>query len=124
MTPYQLQHFNGLKRQAPNRLVEIYHITKTDNIANIYQHGLLPKIGKNSKDLDEDKPRIYFFSTPVYATDALLNWFGDLYDLDTPLTEITVQLPIKLLNKQANLDWEVTTTQPISSKYIVATENC
>ena len=124
MTPYQLQHFNKLKKQAPNRLVEIYHITKTDNMPNIYQHGLLPKIGKNSKDLDEDKPRIYFFSTPVYATDALINWFGDLYDLDTPLTEITVQLPIKLLNKQANLDWEVTTTQPVSSKYIVATEDC
>lgn len=124
MTPYQLQQFNKLKKQAPNRLVEIYHITKTDNMPNIYQNGLLPKIGKNSKDLDEDKPRIYFFSTPVYATDALLNWFGDLYDSDTPLTEITVQLSIKLLNKQANLDWEVTTTQPIPSKYIVATEDC
>lgn len=91
---------------------------------NIYQHGLLPKIGNNAKNLDETKPRIYFFSTPVYATDALLNWFGDLYDLDTPLTEIIVQLPIKLLNKQEDLDWEITTTQPISSKYIVATEDC
>lgn len=124
MTPYQLQHFNELKRQAPNRLVEIYHITKTNNMPNIYQNGLLPKIGKNSKNLGETKPRIYFFSTPVYAIDALLNWFGDLYDLDTPLTEITVQVPIKLLNKQEDLDWEVTTNQPISSKYIVATEDC
>lgn len=37
----------------------LFHVTEQENLPSILEHGLVPKIGKNSATIGEDTPRIF-----------------------------------------------------------------
>lgn len=54
-----------------------YHITTKKAYNKIKKEGLIPKIGKLSKEYGEKEKRIYFFLSKEEAENALSNWLGE-----------------------------------------------
>lgn len=105
----------------PNQLV--YHVTPTRNLPSIRKLGLIPRIGPNSRQLGETQPLIYLFPTRVDVNDALMNWLGDQYDDDEPLSLLTLNVPSSLLSK-STVDYELISTHIINPKYIINIQPC
>jgi hypothetical protein len=55
----------------------VYHVTTKKYYQKIKKQGLIPRIGKLSKEYGEKEKRIYFFITKEEVDNALLNWFGE-----------------------------------------------
>lgn len=81
--------------------MNLFHITKTENIPYIKSEGLKPFIGINSSSYGETKPAIYFFMNKETMEDALVNWMGDLFEEDEQLSVITVDVKEHLIHKSS-----------------------
>ena len=63
-----------------------YHITRSENVSSIMASGLQP-----TKPMDmQDVEGVYLFKSVDAAEDALMNWLGDRFDEDEPLTLLRV----------------------------------
>ena len=47
--------------------MELYHVTKGENVASILQKGLIPTIGKYAKEMGEYIPSVWLFPV-MYLT--------------------------------------------------------
>ena len=63
-----------------------YHITRSENVPLIMKGGLLPSKPDDMQDVEG----VYLFKSVMDAGDALMNWFGDRFDEDEPLTLLRV----------------------------------
>jgi hypothetical protein len=63
-----------------------YHITRSENVPSIMAGGLEPTKPRDMEDVEG----VYLFKSAVAAEDALMNWLGDRFDEDEPLTLLRV----------------------------------
>jgi len=63
-----------------------YHITRSENVPLIMKGGLLPSKPDDMQDVEG----VYLFKSVMDAEDALMNWLGDRFDEDEPLTLLRV----------------------------------
>ena len=70
----------------------VYHITPTKNLSSIEKHGLMPKLGDRSSKIAGEQSGIYTFPNKDAAEDALMNWLGDEFDEDEPLTMLKINI--------------------------------
>ena len=63
-----------------------YHITRSENVPSIMRSGLTPVKPMDMEDVEGG----YLFRSAVAAEDALMNWLGDRFDEDDPLTLLRV----------------------------------
>lgn len=96
---------------------EYYHITPTENVHSIMKNGLKPSIGERSAKLGE-KPSTFLFKHKTDAGDALMNWMGDEYDEDTPLSLLKVKLPKEIKAHQTEAGYEHQVFHHIHPKHI------
>lgn len=57
-----------------------YHVTPASNLRSILSKGILPQVGRRSKICRENAARSYFFPDLADLEDALLNWFGEVFE--------------------------------------------
>lgn len=65
----------------------MFHVTPSENLAGILEHGLVPDIGSRSKELGELTPMVYLFTD----MDSLENacWLEDyFYDDELVVVEV------------------------------------
>jgi len=63
-----------------------YHVTRSGNVPSIMKGGLTPSKPDDMQDVEG----IYLFKSIIGAEDALMNWLGDRFDEDDPLTLLRV----------------------------------
>ena len=56
--------------------IPLYHVTPLDQVSNILETGLEPRIGPRSEAM-ELEPRIWLFGDQESVDQALMNWLGD-----------------------------------------------
>jgi hypothetical protein len=95
----------------------LYHITPTKNLSQIKRVGILPREPQDMKD----KKAVYLFPDRISLDDAMMNWMGDRFDDDEPLSLISIN-PQGLNIQRSVVDFEVMTYQPIPVKNIVKIE--
>lgn len=95
----------------------LYHVTPPANIAGILQNGLLPQIGERSAIAGETIPAVFCFSSLDDVESALMNWLGDQFDDEQPLSLLQL-----VLDSDADLgegaDYEVVVLSPIRAESI------
>lgn len=101
--------------------MNLFHITKNENIPFIQSEGLKPSIGINSSSYGETKPAIYFFMDKKTMEEALVNWMGDLFEEDDGLSVITVDVKEHLIHK-SSASYECCVFHHISSHNIICIE--
>lgn len=71
---------------------EVYfHVTPTKNVESIMVKGLIPQSGDRSVQMGDHG--IYLFPSMDEAEHAVMNWLGDEFEEDEPLTMLRVTLP-------------------------------
>lgn len=58
----------------------LYHVTERRLLAEIFDQGLLPRIGERSEMCGETTPAIYLFPDLASCDTALSSWLGDTFD--------------------------------------------
>lgn len=71
----------------------LYHVTPPANIPGILRDGLLPQIGERSAIAGEAVPAIFCFAGLDETENALMNWLGDYFDEEEPLSLLRIDLP-------------------------------
>ena len=71
-----------------------FHVTEFKNLDSIIEHGLVPKIGKNSKDCGETEERIYFFINKQELETGMLGWLGELFDDEDDAKEPLIYIEV------------------------------
>ncbi|PSR32192.1 MAG: hypothetical protein C7B46_15360 [Sulfobacillus benefaciens] len=95
-----------------------YHVTPQSNLGRIFLYGLVPQCGTRSADRG-DAAAVYLFRSAEAMQDALLNWFGDLFDDDTPLNILAVRLPAHWPTRETpHAPWEVSSLSPIPPRFL------
>lgn len=69
-----------------------YHVTPTQNLRSVMKNGLVPNIGDRSSKIAGEQSGIYLFPSVEAAEDAVMNWLGDEFDEDEPLTLLKVNI--------------------------------
>lgn len=69
-----------------------WHVTPTKNLRSIKKIGLQPRIGNRSTQLDEPEA-VFLFNSLEDAKEAVMNWLGDEFDEDEPLTMLRITIP-------------------------------
>lgn len=69
-----------------------YHVTPTQNLRSVMKNGLVPNIGDRSSKIAGEQNGIYLFPSVEAAEDAVMNWLGDEFDKDEPLTLLKVNI--------------------------------
>ncbi|WP_346798108.1 hypothetical protein R5M92_04285 [Halomonas sp. Bachu 37] len=95
-----------------------YHVTLKENLPSIQAHGLMPMIGRFSKELGETIPAVYLFPSAEACKNALLNWLGEAYEEHEEETGVACELVILELQPDActlerHLEWEHVSHAPI-----------
>lgn len=101
--------------------MNLFHVTKYENILSIQSEGLKPSIGINSSSYGETKPAIYFFIDKKTMEEALANWMGDLFEEEDELSVITVDVKENLIHK-SSASYECCVFHHISSDNIICIE--
>lgn len=70
----------------------VYHVTPTQNLRSVMKNGLVPNIGDRSSKIAGEQSGIYLFPSVEAAEDAVMNWLGDEFDEDEPLTLLKVNI--------------------------------
>lgn len=84
---YEMRNWINLLEEA------FYHVTPAANVPAIMRDGLVPRIGDRSAALGEQEAAIYLFPSIEAAEDAIMNWLGDEFEEDEPMTLLRVNLP-------------------------------
>lgn len=91
-----------------------YHVTPTVNLASIQANGLVPQSGGRSEQMGDHG--IFMFASPEDAEDAVMNWLGDEFGEDEPLTLLKITLPAEAnVSREA---FEIVCHDPIPPQYI------
>ena len=92
-----------------------YHITRSENVPSIMGTGLEP-----TKPIDmEDVEGVYLFKSVASAEDALMNWLGDRFDEDEPLTLLRVDgAGVEELDTDAASGFEAISKTTIAPEFI------
>lgn len=69
-----------------------YHVTTAGIARKILKHGLLPGIGKRSRQI-EKRPAIHLFKTYDDVENALMNWLGEEFGENIKLALLRVKIP-------------------------------
>ncbi len=67
-----------------------FHVTPSENVESILSGGLVPRTGARSEKLGDHG--IFLFRSAEDAEDAVMNWMGDEFGEDEPLTLLRVVL--------------------------------
>lgn len=73
-----------------SRMIQMYHVTPTQNVRSIMSTGLIPQVGDRSSKVDE-QPGIHLFADWDTMEDAVMNWMGDEFE-DDELTLLQVMV--------------------------------
>lgn len=103
-------------------VLELYHVTETKNVANILEVGLEPRIGPRSKLLQEKEKAVYLFKTKEDAEDGIINWFGDLFNKNEPLSLLMITLISTMENRLKEIGFEYQCSALIPKEYITDTQ--
>lgn len=100
-----------------------FHVTPMENVQNIMEHGLVPKIGERSGAQGEETPAIYLFPTMDDMDNALSNWlrewFEDAYGPDVELAIVKAFLPPDIyVHYDLSVAYECYVTEPIPSGHL------
>lgn len=100
-----------------------FHVTPMENVQNIMEHGLVPKIGERSGAQGEETPAIYLFPTMDDMDNALSNWlrewFEDTYGPDVELAIVKAFLPPDIyVHYDLSVAYECYVTEPIPSRHL------
>lgn len=76
--------------KVAGEMLTLYHVTPSDNVPSISKNGLVPQIGPRSRSLGESKLITYFFPDRDAAEQAVMNWLGEEFEEDEPLTLLEV----------------------------------
>ena len=95
-----------------------YHVTPTVNIPRILEQGLLPQTGDRALLMNEDEDAIYMFPSREDVDNALMNWLGDEFEEDEPLSLLEIELPPGMEATPTTVQWEWAVYEPIPPEYI------
>lgn len=100
-----------------------FHVTPMENVQNIMEHGLVPKIGERSGAQGEETPAIYLFPTMDDMDNALSNWLGewfeDAYGPDVEFAIVKAFLPPDIyVHYDLSAAYECYVTEPIPSRHL------
>ena len=70
----------------------VYHVTPTRNVKRIMQQGLIPQAGDRSQKIAGEDTGVYTFPDLETAESAVMNWLGDEFDEDEPLTMLAINI--------------------------------
>lgn len=94
-----------------------YHVTPARNVKSILKNGLTPKIGSRSRALGEKHKAVYLFKSKEHAHEGVMNWLGDHFHEDTPLSMLKVKIPHDTPRK-SGADYEHVITGHIHPSHI------
>ena len=95
----------------------LYHVTHVDNLDSILQNGLIPTIGKYSKEMGETEPAVWLFQDLDTAEEMTPVWLYPFYGYD--LVYLSVELPDDYpLDYSSGSDCEVCVLETITPDHI------
>lgn len=110
--------------------IPLYHVTPLDQVSNILETGLEPRIGPRSEGM-ELEPRVYLFGDQESVDQALMNWLGDeMYGAEwrSGYAVLRIDLPANWFKERrvektfhpygSERSWEWTTSENISGEFI------
>lgn len=107
-----MRHFIQIVENAQEGV--FYHVTPSVNVPNIRKHGLDPQAGERSQKMGDHG--IYLFGSTEDAEDAVMNWLGNEFEEDEPLTLLKVSLPAGArVTREA---FEIVCHEPIPADHI------
>lgn len=99
-----------------------FHITLGSSLDSIFVQGLIPQIGKRSKELGESEA-IFLFPDEESMETALYNWLGewyyDNYGEDIELALLKIDVPTNFPIENGEVEYEKISRIPIPPKYIM-----
>lgn len=121
--PTQYSHTELLHVPPKDKSRCFFHVTPMENVQNIMEHGLVPKIGERSGAQGEETPAIYLFPTMDDMDNALSNWLGewfeDIYGPDVELAIVKAFLPPDIyVHYDLSVAYECYVTEPIPSQHL------
>ena len=100
----------------------VYHVTLKDNLIDIFENGLIPKIGELSAKAEEPIERIYLFPNIDDMNTALANWFGEVLEETfgeyVNCCSLKIELPDNFPLSEGEVEYECYSYIPIPPKYI------
>jgi hypothetical protein len=106
---------------ADRRGMLFYHVTPMRNLPRIRREGLLPKIGRRSRDLGEPAAAIYLFASVDDAENAISNWLGEYFET-TRLALLAVDLPAGIPVTEVAFERQVFAPIPPSAISVLDTD--
>lgn len=89
-----MEHTNEPTAHDTGEIPEtMFHVTEKKNLTTILSKGLRPSIGTRSAKVGETEPAVFLFRTESDMEYALMNWLGDEFDEDVPLSILSVRIP-------------------------------
>lgn len=102
----------------------VFHITQNSHLDKIFAEGLLPRIGRRSKECGEKEPAIFCFPSRDDCDTALAGWLGECF-ADVPengLSILEIHIPAgSALREDAG--FEVAVLGPIAPENIIRVYN-
>lgn len=99
----------------------MFHITRTTNVSNIIEQGLVPTIGPLSRLAGQVTPCVFLFPSMDDAVHALMNWYGEEIDALAEEAGEAIELCIIEINasqvttSQGAVAWECVSFETIPS---------
>lgn len=96
-----------------------FHVTPTINIPSILERGL---VISTPKDMEAELKAVYLFPDYDSMENAVINWFGDRFDADIPLSLLTIDSKNLILSHN-DVGYEVLSFNTIPPETIVKVES-
>lgn len=100
--------------------MELFHVTKRDNLESIMKDGLLPQIGKYAEEMGEPTPGVWMFPSLEDAEEMAPIWLEPVYGSD--LVFLRIDLPSGYDVESTGSDYELFTTERIPPNHISVVE--
>lgn len=81
--------------------INLFHVTRAENLDAINAHGLVPAIGERSAALGETEAAIYCYRSLADVTDGLGTWLGECFEEDEELIIIELTVPLAWTQSEA-----------------------
>jgi hypothetical protein len=75
-----------------------YHVTPTENLNSILYKGLISRLGERSSKIEDESDGVFLFGSKEEATDAVMNWLGDEFEENEPLSLLKISIPLNRLS--------------------------
>lgn len=94
----------------------LYHVTPSENVKNILRTGLLPHTGRASRQNNEDRARVYLFTSLDWVKEGMETWLGEIYR-DKDLSVLSIDATAEELGGEIN-GGEVLVEKPVPPSVI------